>query len=86
MEGEGEPHLPEEGMRPREGRGLGHRHTASDQGQSVPAGLCDSRVCAVPSLGGRQRAEEPQPLGCRSEGLRVERGPENSDEPWVTSA
>lgn len=31
MEGKGEPHLLEEGLRPREGKVLGHHHTAREQ-------------------------------------------------------
>ena len=78
VEGKGEPHLLEEGMRPREGKGLGHHHTASEQlcpQVGVTPGFVLPRLQHVEEAGCiRQQKWEPQPLGCKSEGLGEEKG------------
>lgn len=78
MEGKGEPNLLEEGMRPREGKGLGHRHTASEQlcpQVGVTPGFVPPRLQHVEEAGCVwQQRWEPQPLGCKSEGLGEEKG------------
>ena len=78
MEGKGEPHLLEEGLRPREGKVLGHRHTASEQlcpQACVTPRFMPPRLQHVEEGGyGRQQRWELQPLGCKSEGLREEKG------------